>query len=351
MKLLHGGNIYDENLTGRILDFSANINPLGMPDSVRRSVLEALDQAQHYPDPLCRKLKKALAGCYSLPETSFICGNGGADLIYRFVYATDPKKAFLTAPTFAEYEEALRQTDAELVFYRMDGEFQIKETILDAIDDSLDLMFLCNPNNPTGLLASQELLEQILERCRQCGVRLFLDECFLDFTGQEERSLIGKVSSYENLFVLKSFTKMYAMPGIRLGYGICRDRELLDKMEVAGQCWGVSVLAAEAGIAALSEQDYCRRAVALVREERRFLKQELERIGLQVWDGQADYLFFRAKGVTDLYERLLPHGILIRRCGNYRGLSGEYYRVAVKDHEANKILADALRKIMKDTNG
>lgn len=350
MKLLHGGNIYDEDLQqlhketdAGLLDFSANINPLGMPDSVKKAVVEALEQSQHYPDPLCRKLRKALAAEYEFPEGYFICGNGGADLIYRLAYAMKPKKALLTAPSFAEYEEALSQVGTQMDYYRMKEDYQVREDILDQMDASVDVMFLCNPNNPTGLLVVHELLLAILERAEKCGIVLVLDECFLDFTGQEEQSLIPYVHQNSHLFILKSFTKMYAMPGIRLGYGISRNGELLKCMESSGQCWGVSVLASEAGVAALKEKDYKQKAIELVQRERVFLKKELEAMGMKIWDGQADYLFFQASGVHDLYERLLPYGILIRRCGNYRGLDDTYYRVAVKDHEANQRLVKAFR--------
>lgn len=352
MELLHGGNIYDDKIqqlykeTGReLLDFSANINPLGIPQSVRLAVTEALEKSQHYPDPLCRSLKMALAQEYGLKAEYFICGNGGADLIYRLAYALQPGKALLTAPTFAEYEEALKQTGTECVFYRMQEDLQVKEDILDYMQGDLDVMFLCNPNNPTGLLTEQGLLLRILERAGEKKILLVMDECFLDFTGQEERSLIPYTKHSDGLFILKSFTKMYAMPGIRLGYGISRNRELLRKMEAAGQCWGVSVLASEAGIAALREKEYKKKAIELVKKERIFLKRELNALGLKVWDGQADYLFFQAPGIRDLYERLLPYGILIRRCGNYRGLDDTFYRTAVKDHEANVRLLESLERV------
>lgn len=354
MKLLHGGNIYDENLTGKsgeeqpVLDFSANINPLGMPGGVRRAVVDALEKAEHYPDPLCRKLRGALSEHFGLPEDCFLCGNGGADLIYRFARAVCPARVLLTAPTFAEYEEALKQVGSELVFYRMDEDLEVHEDILTQMDDTLDAMFLCNPNNPTGLLTGQELLLRILEKAEEQGILLFVDECFLDFTGQEaERSLLPHILSHEHLLVLRSFTKMYAMPGIRLGYIISRNREILERMAAAGQCWGVSVLASEAGIAALREQDYKRQALELVKKERAFLKKELEGLGLRVWDGQADYLFFRTAGITDLCDRLHFYGILIRPCSNYRGLDEACYRVAVKDRESNVRLIRALEQALK----
>ena len=354
MKLLHGGNIYEEQTAelckrngAGILDFSANINPLGMPGSVRQAVIRALEDAVHYPDPLCRKLKRALGEEYGLPEACFICGNGGADLIYRLAYAKRPGRALLTAPTFAEYEEALKQVGTECIFHELRGDLKVRCDILEQMDLCVDVLFLCNPNNPTGLLIDSDLLLRILEKAMRRGILLVLDECFLDFTGQEERSLISHIKETEHLFVLKSFTKMYAMPGLRLGYGISGNRELLTRMEAAGQCWGVSVPASEAGIAALGEKEYRQKAIRLVREERMYLKAELEAAGMQVWDGQADYLFFRFPGVCDLYERLLPYGILIRRCGNYRGLGEDYYRVAVKDHGANRRLMEVIRKVVR----
>lgn len=351
MNLLHGGNIYDEKIRetcreggAELLDFSANINPLGMPKSVQDAVVHGLKDAVHYPDPLCRKLKRALAETYGLPEEVFLCGNGGADLIYRLAYALRPRRALLTAPAFAEYEEALRQTETECVFHELRGSLEVRQDILEQMDASMDVMFLCNPNNPTGLLTDPDLLLRILKKAERLGILLVLDECFLDFTGQEERSLVCYIKKTEHLLILKSFTKMYAMPGIRLGYGICGNRALLERMEAAGQCWGVSVLASEAGIAALGEKEYKKQAVCLVQKERAYLKEELQAAGMQVWDGQADYLFFRAPGIRDLYERLLPYGILIRRCGNYRGLDETYYRIAVKDHAANVRFADALKR-------
>ena len=148
--------------------------------------MASLSAAEHYPDPECRKLKQALARRHGIKRESLICGNGGAELIYRLAYALRPKKALLTAPTFAEYEEALRQTDTECIFYEMQPDLQIREDILDEMDSSLDVMFVCNPNNPTGILTPRSLLEQILKKADVCGILLVLDECFLDFLPEGE---------------------------------------------------------------------------------------------------------------------------------------------------------------------
>ena len=206
MDLLHGGNIYDDEIretcgkeNAELLDFSANINPLGIPGSVQDAVMHALEDAVHYPDPLCRKLKGALAEEYGLPNVCFLCGNGGADLIYRLAYAARPKRALLTAPTFAEYEEALKQVGAECTFHELRGSLEVRQDILEQMDASVDVMFLCNPNNPTGLLIDPDLLFRILETAERLGILLVLDECFLDFTGQEERSLIPYIKRTEHL--------------------------------------------------------------------------------------------------------------------------------------------------------
>lgn len=216
----HGGDIYSEEIRKQIeredrefLDFSANINPLGMPAGVRLAVMEALDKAEHYPDPESRKLKQALAEYHEVPEEALICGNGGADLIYRLAFAARPKHALVTAPTFLEYEEALKQAGTEVRVYEMQPDYRVREDILEEMSEDLDMMFLCNPNNPTGILVEQELLLQILEWAEENDILLVLDECFLDFTGQEERSLIQKTTEYKHLFILKSFTKMYGHAG------------------------------------------------------------------------------------------------------------------------------------------
>ena len=178
--------------------------------------------------------------------------------------------------------------------------------------------------------------------------QLSIDECFLDFTDQESQSLIPQAVKSQHLFILKSFTKMYAIPGIRLGYGISGNKELIEKMEKSGPCWNVSVLASEAGIAALQEVEYCEQARRLICREREKLKEGLKIFGFRVWNGQADYLFFQTPGITDLYERLLPYGILIRRCSNYRGLDKTHYRIAVKSPEANEKLLEVLRKVLTE---
>ena len=207
------------------------------------------------------------------------------------------------------------------------------------------MMFLCTPNNPTGILPDPQLLKRIAERTARTGTRLVVDESFLEFVRDEKtRSMISKLESWPHVVVLRSFTKMYAIPGIRLGYAVSADTGFLKKVAEAGQTWPVNAIAASAGLAALKEQAFVEKTIAYVERERQWMKAELEQLGAQVWDGQANYLLFRLPGCTDLYERLLKYQIVVRRCCNYCGLTEEYYRVAVKRHDQNELLIRSMKQ-------
>ena len=352
--LLHGGDLYGAarqsgRAEGELLDFSANINPLGLQPAVRRAMLESIEQTKQYPDPLCRALVQAIAGREGLSPGQILCGSGGADLIYRFAYARRPGKALLPAPTFAEYEEALRQAGTELVFHELGGDKQVDESFVEALEPGVEAVFLCNPNNPTGLLTPRSLILRLLERARKGKSLVFLDECFLDFVeGEEEFTLKGYLKEFPNLVILKSFTKMYAIPGLRLGYVLSDNRELLQAMRQSGQPWAVGGMAQAAGIAALLDLEFPARTRREVAREREFLQEELLKLGLFVYEGRANYLCFQAPGETGLYEKLLREGVILRRCANYRGLDAEHYRAAVRSREENERFLQALERALAE---
>lgn len=345
----HGGDVYGvaKELGVGVedcLDFSANIGPLGIPAKVKTAMEQAIAESIHYPDPECRKLTGALGARLQVKPETILCGNGGADILYRIVYAAKPKKALLPAPSFLAYGEALLQVGAEISYYHMDEGMAVGEDILAMITDETDILFLCTPNNPTGLLIPSGLLEAVVERAGETGTRVVLDECFMDFVVEEKRrSLVRDTERFRNLVIVKSFTKLYGIPGIRLGYAVCSDLPFLQKMREAGQTWPVNSVAMAAGLAALREEKFAADTVEYVRREREWLAGELKSLGFLVYDGQADYLFFRAPGQPDLYEKLLADHIIIRRCCNYVNLTAEHYRIAVKRHEENERLVQSLR--------
>lgn len=349
----HGGNIYKKAKElgikeEDILDYSANISPLGIPAHIKAAMIEAVNGTINYPDPECAVLKEAIARNDHLEEEWIACGNGGADMLYRLAFGLKPSKVLLPVPAFVEYEEALRACGSEIVYYPMKEDFCITDDILHHITGEIDLIVLCNPNNPTGLLTDRKLIFDILKKAKEANANLLLDECFLEICSEEDLyTLKPYVGQFDNLMILKSFTKLYAIPGVRLGYLISSNKEIIDRVNRAGQAWSVSYIAQCAGVAALSEENYKQKVIRTVEKERLFMKEELGSLPIRLYDGQANYLFFRAPGVTDLDKEMEKKGIMIRNCSNYVNLGEDYWRVAVKSREENLIFIRTIREIFE----
>lgn len=352
MDLIHGGDVtgYELRYGRPPLDFSASLNPLGMPPTVARAARRAIDASVPYPDPLCRELTDALARHLAVPAEHIFCGNGAADVIFRLVLAAKPKRALVPAPSFAEYSAALDFVGCETEYFELDpmDEYRIDEGFLSAIHPDLDMVFICQPNNPTGHLMSPELLRDILAKCVMCGAMLVVDECFCGLVREPERhSLLRESAAHPRLFILDSFTKLYGMAGIRLGYGICSNPEVIGALHRAGQPWAVSTVAQEAGLAALTETKYLTDSLGLIHREREWLAGELKRAGMRLVGGEANFLFFYTDDVR-LARKLADRGILIRDCGNFRGLVRGYYRVAVRTRNENERLIRALEDAARE---
>lgn len=370
MEQIHGGDVYRHP---DALDFSSNMNPLGTPESVIRAGQESMTRIAHYPDVMQTNLLQELSAYENIPADRIVCGNGAAEVIFMWAEAVRPRKALIAVPTFAEYELALQNvgcvpphekagpcedrgaetnrgdadagTDVRGTITRFalseETGFRVTEDFLEAIRPDTDAVILCNPNNPTGLLIERDLLVRILAKCRRQHTAVLLDECFLDFCDEGGSfSMKAYLASFPELVILKAFTKRYAMAGLRLGYALCGSSVMREKMRKTVQPWNVSLPAQEAGAAALKETDYVRRAQKIVREERSFLKTGLAAIGFKVYDSRANYIFFR--GPAGLASKALGRHVLIRDCSNYPGLQDGYYRAAVRTHEENLHLLDAL---------
>ena len=235
MEYVHGGDIYTHK---GMTDFSVNLNPFGPGRAVVEAARKSIDQIGNYPDASCRKLKSALAKRLEVPAEHIICGNGAADLIFTAVLADCPRKALIPVPAFAEYEQALRATGCEICYYkkREATGFQLEEDFLDLLNEDIDMVFLCSPDNPTGKLIDRSMLWKILARCETYGIRMVLDECFIDFAeNAATASILADTKRWRTLFILRSLTKMHAIPGIRIGYAVTSDMEFLEKMDPAGR--------------------------------------------------------------------------------------------------------------------
>ncbi len=348
MKLVHGGDIigFMEEYGEKPIDFSANVSPLGLPESVRAAVLSSLESADIYPDPLCRKLCAKIAEYEGVKAGHILCGNGASDIIFRLVLGLKPKRALVTSPTFAGYAEALAVLGCEINRHllKKENNFDLTEDIIRDIDNQTDIVFICNPNNPTGRTVDIALLQRILERCEKCGCILMVDECFIEFLPNNEERTMKSFLTSKHLFLLKAFTKQFAMAGIRLGYGITSDDRIIKKARCAGQTWSVSHVAQEAGIAALCDNEYLKRLNEKIVEWKEKLMAVLDRDDIEVIGNSANYVFFCSK-IKDLQTQLAKKGILIRSCKNYDGLSEDYYRVAVRDENDIAVFENAMRDI------
>lgn len=346
MERVHGGDwaAFEQEYGVPPLDFSASISPLGLPERARQAAAAVLADCGRYPDPLCRALRGRLAQAHGIPESFILCGNGAADLIDRLALALRPRQALVTAPTFSEYEAALCRVGCRVRRWALPPEngFRLTEAFLDAVTPELDLVILCEPNNPTGRTTGRGLLEAVLERCGGCGALLLVDGCFADFLDDPAGATLQGALGGRHLLILRAFTKFYAMAGLRLGYCLCGDGALLEAMGCAGQPWPVSTPAQAAGLAALEEEDYAAALRRLIREQRPLLARGLEGCGCRVVPGEANYLLFFHPD-PQLARKLREKGILIRECADYRGLGPGWYRTAVRTAAENRRLIQTIK--------
>lgn len=331
-----------------LLDFSVNTNLLGVPAAVSDGLLQIRDAVSGYPDPGCSFLTKLLAEKHHVPENTVLFGNGADDLLYRLAFAGKPKKAMIIEPTYEEYARAFQKTGCELIRYRLSPErdFEMDQEVLSVVQSDLDLVLLCNPNNPTGRLADPEIVGQLAEKCLQNDILLVIDECFMEFLPDwEHYSLKQQAASSQNLIIIDAFTKTYSLAGFRLGYCITGNQMLLAEMKLQGPDYGVSVPAQFAGVCALMDEGYLPETYLLLEKERKWLYTELCSLNLRVIPSSVNY-FLLQDPRTDIYKRLLEKGIKTRNCSLFYGLDGTYCRMAVRQHWENERFVAALQEIL-----
>ncbi|MCR5790627.1 MAG: aminotransferase class I/II-fold pyridoxal phosphate-dependent enzyme [Lachnospiraceae bacterium] len=336
-----------------MIDFSASIAPFGMPAKVKEAVMASIDAAECYPDPDCLLLREALASRYHGRVEQYIFGNGAADLIYKTAEALRDRirTALIIEPAFSEYERALRLSGIAVRHYETHKTgFTPTEELLRALTGGeyadVGLILLANPANPAGTIVSVSFLQELFHICRERGILLMVDECFIGFLTDAASFSMAEtaVKDGEGLLVLNAFTKLYAMPGLRLGY-LSGDTGLLQRIDEIGQPWAVSTPAQAAGLAALalSEESYRLPLIRYIGKERERMRCALTEAGCRVTEGKANYLFFYA-GPGGLYEKCRERGLLLRDCSDFYGLSQGYYRAAVLKEEENDRLISVIRE-------
>ncbi|MBQ6248681.1 MAG: pyridoxal phosphate-dependent class II aminotransferase [Oscillospiraceae bacterium] len=337
----HGGNVYGGPRPR--VDFSVNVNPLGMPPQVVEALSPDPAADARYPDPACRALRQALSIRFSIPTKNILCGNGSADLLMRICAALRPKNVLLPAPTFSEYARCVRLfggTVKEYTLSENDG-FAITESFLQAVTPDTDMVFLCYPNNPTGRLCPPELVAKLADRCRDTDCYLVIDECFLPFT--DGVSALPLLAGHPKLLVLRAFTKIYAMAGLRLGVLLGNDA-LLDRIAPYGAQWSVSTVAQRCGIAALTNEDWIPQTRQYIRQQRQRMANALTACGLTVYPSDANFLLLRAP--IPLAEPLQQRGLWVRKCNNFTGLDDRFIRVGIQNPAENDLLIQSIQEVL-----
>lgn len=353
----HGGNTKEISRRNnidydKIIDFSANINPLGMPESVKKAIIENLNEAEKYPDITYYELKSAICNFEKITSNNLILGNGAAEVLFNVVRGINPQNSLILAPTFSEYEEAVKSINGNIIYYilKEENQFHIQDDILNYISKDLNLLFICNPNNPTGVITEREVILKILEKAEKNNVIVLIDESFLDFIN-EDLSLIEYIGKFENLIIIKSLTKFFALPGIRIGYGISGNIQLIKKVESISPAWNINIFADIATKAGLKDENYIRNSIKYIADEKDYLYRELKKINkLKVYQPNVNFILLQTLTKIDLQKELLKQDILIRSCSNYNGLNHNFYRVAVKNHEDNAKLITSLLDIFEENH-
>ena len=376
----HGGNIYkvfrEKNLK-EILDYSSNINPYGIPESLKKRITENLEILERYPDPDYVELREKLANLNNVNLSDIILGNGATEIIFLFMKVINPKKILIVSPTFGEYERAVKATEipGDIVSLSCSGDnknienkeieieyFELKESddfklnignLKNELEKKYDLLIICNPNNPTGKFLKLDQTEEILKECNKYDTKLFIDEAFIEFLadGMKE-SIINTEENKKNLFVTRAFTKFFAIPGLRLGYGMYFDKELEKKISEKKEPWSVNNIAEMAGLTVLDDTEYIEKTLKWIVEEKIYMYEKLNEIsGIKVYETEVNFitgkidekLFSEGLNVKILREKMLEQGILIRDASNFKFLDEWFFRLAIKDRESN----DRVIKVLK----
>ncbi len=338
-----------------ILDFSSSVNPLGPSQKALDAAKDAFCTIAAYPDSTSTALREVIASRHKgITKDNIVVGNGSTELMYLFAEAFLRKgeKALMAAPTFGEYEAAVRKTGESVKFVRLTAPFQIDAEAFKSAMAGCKMLFLCNPNNPTSKLIPKTTLTEIFDVALAQDILLFLDEDFLEFVDNEkELSMIGKLDKYPNLFILRSFTKIFGLTGLRIGYGIT-SKEIADVLMCSKIPWNVNCLGQAAAVAAIQDDTHLQITLELIKNEKKWLHNELAQFsGLRFEAPDANFFFINIEntGLTAnaLKHRMLKEGILIRDCSTFVALNEFYIRVAVKTHEENVRLIEAFKKSLK----
>lgn len=356
----HGGDVWGFSRKyniplEQVLDFSGPINFLGPSQKAVEAVKEQAKLIRFYPDPNPVELRKEVAKYvgHGVCESNIILGNGSIELIYMIAEVFPNRyKAVIPVPSFTEYEKAVLRVGGETIFVQLPDDFALDtERLKKAVTEDTKLLCICNPHSPSGTLYRKDTILDLLDFCKKKDIILSVDENYIEFTYEsEENTMAGYVKEYPNLFVIRSVTKFYGMPGIRFGYGLATE-DLAENLETTRQPWSINTLAGFTTLAAFNDKAFIENTRSTIaREKAEFAEMLSEIDGLYVFPSHTNFLLVKILNPkftsTGLREEMAKKGMLIRDCSTFVGLDEHFFRVTVRRGEDNIKLVDALKKVV-----
>lgn len=356
MVINHGANLFD--LSNKLnvnedefLDFSSNINPFGACPNAKEAVISNIDKVSIYPDVNYLSLKTSISNYCRCKTEHILLGSGSTELISTFIEIIKPKNALIISPTYSEYERELKKSSCNISYYfaKKEDDFKIDvEDLIHTINDDLyDLVVICNPNNPTGFAFTQEEIKEIL---KYCSTYIMLDETYVEFIDTNVFSSTPLIDRFSNLFIIRSTSKFFSAPGIRLGYALTSDKEVLKKMNDNLDLWNINIFASLMGEVMFNDLEYIYSSLEKIQDEHSYLMKELNSIDdLKVYPSSSNFILceITSKKLTSssLYETLIKSNVIIRDCSSFNSLNNYFFRVCVLKHNDNKLLINLLKDI------
>lgn len=346
--ILHGG-IYSAKVDNhsQIIDFSSNVNPLGFPNIAKNLIKKYIQLFSVYPDPNSSKLRESLEKYTGISKNQIVVGNGATEIIYNFckIFIRQKSRIIIPIPTFGEYEIASRLQGGQIFHLKtMDLNKNISE-LSDMISEK-NCLFLCNPNNPTGVLIPKKQMIKIIEKAYNKSALVFLDECFIELATKSNETMVDYIKEFDNLFILRSLTKSFGLAGLRIGYGLSNKKmiDLLSKIKIP---WNVNGLAQAIAVETLDKKFHLVNTRKLIKKELNFLTTSISKMNnFSCYPSSVNFVLIKSKINSDtLQKKLLEKGILVRDCSNFLGLDNKFVRIAVRTHKENVRLVKALGEI------
>lgn len=337
-----------------IIPFAGNVNPLGISPLLKKSMASHIESISEYPDRDYKELRSTLALYCNVPMEHIIVGNGATEMISLTMQLLRPKHALLLSPTYSEYtrEIDLVGGHVEEYFLREDLDFKLDlNDLISKLTDDIDLLAICNPNNPTSSALNTEEITKILTHCKLHDIFVMIDETYVEFAPDIEAvSAVSLIPKYDNFMIIRGVSKFYAAPGLRFGYGMTSNEAFLKDLLLYQNPWSLNSIAAYAGERMFSDTDYYAKTRELICSERTYMFDELEKNpNFKPYKAYANFILVEIlkEGVTsfDVFEKAIKNRLMIRDCSSFESLAGEFFRFCIMNPADNRRLLDVLNQI------